>query len=182
MKNNILIALIAAATFAPAFAGETYVGVNVGSVKQSVGVAGVGSIKDTTTGTSLYAGYQYNKTFGIEGGAAVLGEAAYGSGAMTITVKPTTLYAAGTATVPLNQDFNLFAKAGLTRTRTKSYAPGLGHHSDNDNSYVLGVGASFIIDKNFSAVIEYTDFGKLVKDSGADVKGKLTSVGLRYAF
>jgi OOP family OmpA-OmpF porin len=47
---------------------------------------------------------------------------------------------------------------------------------------VLGVGASFIIDKNFSAVIEYTDFGKLVKDSGADVKGKLASVGLRYAF
>jgi OmpA-OmpF porin, OOP family len=169
MKKNILIALLAAATFAPAMAGETYVGVNVGSAKQTVGVSGVGSIKDTTTGTALYAGYQYNQTFGIEGGAAVLGEAAYGSGAMTLTVKPTTLYLAATATLPLNKDFNLFAKAGLTRTRTKSYAPGLGHHTDKDSAYVLGVGASFFIDKNFSAVIEYTDFGKLVKDSGADV-------------
>jgi OOP family OmpA-OmpF porin len=182
MKKTLLIALIAAATAAPAMAGDTYIGANIGRASQKLSIDGVGSIKDNTTGVSLYTGYQFDKSFGIEGGLAYLGKAEISAAGVTATAKPQTLYVAGTATLPLDNQFNLFAKVGVARTHTKLTATGAGSDSNNDTSALVSVGASYIIDKNLSAVLEYTDFGKLVKEDGGSLKGNLLSVGLRYTF
>lgn len=182
MKKNILIALIAAATFAPAMAADTYMGVNIGRTEQKLTVDGVGSVKDNTTGTALYAGYQFDKSFGIEGGVAYLGKASISAQGITATAKPTTVYVAGTASLPLQDGFGLFAKVGVAQTRTKMTVTGFGSDSNNETSALVSVGASFIIDKNLSAVVEYTDFGKIAKEDGDKLKANLLSVGLRYTF
>jgi len=47
---------------------------------------------------------------------------------------------------------------------------------------VIGVGAAFHLNKNFSIVAEYEYFGKVAKDDDASLKANLLSVGVRYKF
>jgi OmpA-OmpF porin, OOP family len=179
MKTKLIIALIAAsaASFAQA---QSYIGANVGRSELKANLEGApGSFKDTDTGVKLYGGYQFNPTFGVEAGYNNLGKGSIFND--TITAKPESLYLAGTATFPINQEFAVFGKLGAARTRTKINGGG-SSFNEFHNTAVAGIGASYAFTKEVSGVIEYENFGKIVKDGGDTLKGNLISVGVRYKF
>lgn len=186
MKHIIASTLIAAAFATPlaAQAENTYIGGSVGRAEQKLDVAGY-SIKENTTGYKLVAGAEIAKNFGLEVGYADLREATIAGNGARLSSKPQVLYVAGTATLPVNEQFSVFGKAGIATAHTEISASvrGFGTNgTDNQTTGVIGVGAAYHLTKNVSFVAEYEYFGKVAKDGDASLKADLLSVGVRYTF
>lgn len=75
------------------------------------------SQEKTKTAYKLFAGYNFNNSFAIEGGYADLGKPAVKSTGPTwslqMTQKESAWFVAGKGTLPINEQFNLFSKLGL---------------------------------------------------------------------
>ncbi|HEX5343177.1 MAG TPA: outer membrane beta-barrel protein [Duganella sp.] len=185
MKKSIFVALIAALAAPLAAQAEgAYIGANVGRAEQKADLEGY-HFKDSTTAYKLYGGYTYNQNFGFEIGFADLREAEKSGNGARIASEPKSVYIAATGTLPLNEQFSLFGKAGVASTHVKVSASAAGFSdSDSENraSPYISVGASFALNKNVSFVAEYENFGKIAKDGGSNIKADFVSVGVRYAF
>lgn len=186
MKHSIIIATIAAALAAPlaAQADNAYVGANIGRAEQKISVD-ASSIKENTTGFKLYGGYDYTKNFGVEVGYVDFRKVEKSVGVIGASSKPESIYVAATGTLPLNAQFSLFGKLGVaySHTEVKAWEPGFSATTTkNQTNAMIGVGASFALDKKISFVAEYENFGKVAKEGGDSVKADLLSVGVRYAF
>lgn len=185
MKQTILFAMIAALAAPMAAQAEGYyVGGNVGRAEQKVEASGV-SFKENDTGFKLYGGYTFTKNFGIEGGYVDMGNAEKTGNGASVSSKPQSIYVAATGTLPLNDQFALFGKAGVATTHVKltGSAPGYSvRTSDDRTSPFVGVGASFALNQKVSFVAEYEYFGKIAKDGGDNIKANLFSAGVRYKF
>ncbi|MFI5444782.1 outer membrane beta-barrel protein [Polaromonas sp. UC242_47] len=191
MKKQLLLAFVGTALLAPwaAQAEGAYVGVNVGRAEQKASIA-EGSLKDNSTGYKLYGGYALNQNFGLEGGYVDLGKASVSSrnGAVTskISSKPNAFYLAATGTLPLNDQFSLFAKLGVSLNHTKIHFEDTTGANENSSkrrtTALIGIGAAYNISKEMALVAEYEDFGKIARADGLDLKANLFSIGLRYKF
>lgn len=190
MKSNIIIAAVAVALTAPlaAQAQSAYAGANIGRAEQKINVDtgfGNASEKENTTGFKLYGGYDFTPNVGIEGGYVDFRKVEKSALGYGISSKPHALYVAATGTLPLNEQFSLFGKLGIARSHTSfdAWGPGFTDSaSDNQTTPVIGVGASFALDKKISFVAEYENFGKVAKDGSDNVKADLLSVGVRFKF
>lgn len=198
MIKQLGVVAIGAALMMPmlAQAEGAYVGFNAGRANQKLSVStdeGSGSVKDSSTGYKLYGGYEFNQYFGVQGGYVDLGKAkanvAEDDVQGNVSSKVRSLYIAATATLPLNEQFALFAKLGISQNRVKLAAdysePGFsfsGSASRNRTAPLIGIGAAYSFSKNLAAVVEYEDFGKVGKGDGLSFKANLFSVGLRYKF
>jgi OOP family OmpA-OmpF porin len=186
MKQALLVAVLGMALSAPvvAYADGAYVGVNAGRTDQKVFAEGIsGTAKDTTTGYKLYGGYDFSKNFGLEAGYMDSGDGkAVFPGGFFVEGKTTSLYIAVTGTLPLSEQFSLFAKAGVATNRAKLHNANGAYFDDRTTSPVLGIGAAYAVSKNVALVIEYENFGKTVKIDDDYVKTNLLSIGVRYKF
>lgn len=184
MKTKLILALMAVAGLAAngAHAQQSYVGVNVGQTEQKVSIDRAGSVKDEDTAFKLYGGYQYNQTFGIEGGYVHHGEAEVRGGGLRATSKPQSYYLAATATVPLANQFSLIGKLGASHNRTKLGVSGFGSEKENRTSLLAGVGAAYAFTPTVSGVIEYEHFGKLIDEDDASLKANTLTIGVRSTF
>ena len=183
MNKKLIATMIAAAAFASvhAQAQQTYAGISVGQSTQKAEVSGAGSLKDDDTAFKLLAGYQFDRNWGIEAGYVHHGETGVGNNPR-VTSKPQSFYVAGTATLPLENNFSLFAKLGASYNRTKFAVTGFGSDTENHTSVLAGVGAAYAFTANVSGVVEYEHFGKLVKDDGGSLKAHVWSIGVRTSF
>jgi OOP family OmpA-OmpF porin len=187
MKQQFIAALIGAAIAFPvaAQAEGFFVGGNVGRSEQKLSLDGIGSVKDTGTAFKLNGGYQFNANYGIEVAYVNLGKAEIGAQGYFAKSEPQTVFVAATGTLPLNNEFSLFGKAGVAQNHVKLTSRGIGYtesESENRTSAVFGIGAAYHLNKNVSFVAEYENFGKIAKDDGASLKADLLSVGVRYSF
>lgn len=183
----IAIVLSASASFA-AHAEGAYFGANIGSAEIKSSVDGFAS-SNRDTGGKIYGGAQLTAPFGVELGYVNFGRSDKnfndGVTAASVTVKPSAVYLAATATAPINDQFSVFGKLGITENRAKINATLNGVSNSgtrNRTDAMIGVGAAYAITTQVSAVVEYENFGKLAKDDGVNIKGDLFSVGLRYKF
>lgn len=189
MKKQLLVVLIGTALAAPmaAYAEGAYVGVNVGRSEQKLSIDTQGSAKDNATAYKLYGGYDVTKNFGVEAGYIDFGKASVvDSVGDTLSSKLTSFYVAATGTLPLSEQFSLFAKLGVSFNRTKADVQLSGVTSrlgsENRTTPLLGIGAAYNFSKNLALVAEYENFGKVIKEEGYNLKADLFSVGLRYKF
>lgn len=187
-KIIITAALLSASIPFLAHAEGTYLGANIGSAKIKSSVDGFSS-SDHNTGGKIYGGAQLTAPFGVELGYVNFGRSDknFNAGVNTgsVSVKPSAVYAAATATAPINDRFSVFGKLGVTENRAKINATLNGvanNRTRNHTDALIGVGATYAVSKEVSAVAEYENFGKLAKDDNANIKGDLLSVGLRYQF
>lgn len=199
MKKKVLGAVLASVLVFP-FAAQAqvqgapqgalqnaYLGTNVGSANQKLSVDGAGSHKDSDTGYKLYGGYGINQNFGVEAGFVDFGKGSVSNSTNTASAsaEPQALYVAATGTLPLNDQVSLFAKAGVAANRTKlrtSFAGVSDSSTESRIAPMIGIGAAYKFTPNVSMVAEYEDFGKVVKEDGANLKANMVSVGLRYKF
>jgi len=189
MKKQLLAVLIGTILVAPlmAHAEGSYIGFNAGHSNQDVSVDGQGSQTYSSTGYKLYGGYGFTKNFGVEVGYVDFGSAStpnfHGLPVNATSIQPSAAYVAATATLPLNDQFSLLAKVGASFNHLKVDTIYSGIFSQNKTTALLGVGASYSINKNLILVAEYEDFGKVASDSyGESLKVNLLSVGVRYKF
>jgi OOP family OmpA-OmpF porin len=186
MKKHLLIALAAIAPVAASAADyATYLGASVGRSEMKISVDHVGSVNDNAAAFKLFAGIQANENVGIELGYAELGKFGLNSIAGSATAKPQPIYLALTGTLPLKNGFALHAKAGAVRSRTDYGFSGVaGNERYSTTTNLWGVGASFAMSGNMTAIVEYETYGNLVKseDFPGSMKTQMMSVGLRFAF
>ena len=188
--NRIFLIAVGIAGVLPltAQAQDSYVGFNLGSAKQKFSVSGE-SASESKTGAKVYAGTNLDQNFGVELGYVDFGRINKsfndGVNAGSISVKSNAFYVAGTATAPINDQFAVFAKLGITANRSKLNATVNGQSgstSRNNTDAILGIGGSYAFSKELSAVVKYENFGKVAKQGDDSVKADLLSVGLRYKF
>jgi len=168
MNKFLMASAIAAALVAGQASAQMMSSPKMSSPQMYVG-AGVGSVKNDNREDSwkLYAGYQFDRTWGMEVAYNDLGQY---RGA---DIESWSL--AGTGTIPLNESWALMAKLGATSNRS-DFAGG-GNHT----ALLAGVGVSYSFTKNVGVRLEYEDFGKLA-DTGNDSRGKNVALSLKYGF
>jgi OOP family OmpA-OmpF porin len=193
MKKSLLITLFLGTVLAMPFAARaqgSYVGINIGRATNNPGNVGAGaallSRDETNTGFKVYGGIGFTRNWGAEVGYADLGKVnnvyRFGATDTSLNYDTKSLYIAGTGTLPLNDQFSLFAKFGVTANRTSGgvSGPGLRFRGDSNKGSVMGgIGATYNFSKNLGMALEYEDFGKV--DDG-DAKARMWSVGMRYKF
>ncbi|MCM2567223.1 MULTISPECIES: outer membrane beta-barrel protein [Janthinobacterium] len=184
MKKQLFAAVVGAALAFPLFAQAEgfYAGANVG--RSELKLSGdTPSVKKSNTGYKAYAGYDLTQNFGAEAGYVDFGKLTTTFDGDKLDVKSHAFYVAATGTLPLNEQFSLFAKAGVSQNRTKVSVVGENvNDSTNKTSAIFGIGAAYHFDKKLSLVAEYENFGKVANGDGAKLKADLLSIGLRYKF
>ncbi|WP_293778079.1 outer membrane beta-barrel protein [uncultured Oxalicibacterium sp.] len=110
---------------------------------------------------------------------------------MTISkLKARSIYLAGVGTLPINEQFSLFAKAGLSANRLsvswKENGVFQGTESKKRTSPMFGFGAKYNLSRSWSVVAEYENYGKTVKETigtnDVQLKTHAFSLGARYSF
>ncbi len=184
MKNNLIVAVIAAASLFPlaAQAEGWYVGGSLGRTQQKLHTAGlVGTINET--GLRAYGGYQVDDYFGLEAGVAGLGNSTLNAGgSASLKASTRALYAAGTAKFPIGKFF-LIGKFGIAKNHIEVVSPlfkGTGKEDKSDT--YLSAGAGYAFNDRLSMLVEYENYGAQVNMGGLIVKTRMLSSGVRYAF
>jgi len=154
--------------------------------------------KSNDTSYKIYGGYQFTKNWGIEAGYNDLGNSYNvdftiaglpGSG----SVKIQNWYLAGTGTLPLTDQFSIFGKLGAVANHSSLgnvcvsgvCVPG---GSDNHTDVLLGAGVQFAFTRNWAALLEYEDYGKVSSDdvwgTGGSGSAKANSwyASVKYSF
>lgn len=131
--------------------------------------AGVGEAKTDSNNTSykIFGGMQVAQNFGAE--------LAYNDFGGYRGQRADSWSLAGTATMPLDKNWDIFGKLGATRNHIKFGSSS--HHTD----LLAGVGIGYNFTPNVSVRLEYEDFGKLPTDVNGN-KMKVTNWGLNAKF
>ncbi len=203
-KTIVALTLAAASTFALAQNSGFYAGGGVGiSTTQfkgadfSFGIAAISESKDRSVfGWKAFGGYNFNQNWAVESGYSDLGAPKYkyaGTGALTgwlgqAKADQTALYVAGKGTHPVNNEFNLFIKLGLTanhlKTSLDSNIPGVnGSWSKTRTEVLYGLGAEYVPVRNVGVRLEWENYGRFGStDSTGRTTADLWTLGVNYKF
>lgn len=168
MKKIAIAALLSAFTAAPALAAETYyVGVNAG--QNQIDVSGINS----STAFSVFGGYTFSDY--------VAGEIFYtnfGSADTNLpgaSVSGNAMGVAAVGTLPLNNDFSLFAKLGYASTKVEPS----GFSSETKSDLTYGIGGQYNPTKEIGVRLAYDIFRVGETDTR---NSALTSLGVLFKF
>jgi OOP family OmpA-OmpF porin len=125
--------LAAAIGFAGSAQAATPTGAYVGAGAAQVDLND-GPIDDDDTGFAAYGGYRFNDHFGLE--AQWLDGAQIAAPGTELDLRSVGAYAVGY--LPVNDRFDLFAKAGMQRWDTDARSAFIGEDSGTDIGYGLG--------------------------------------------
>lgn len=185
MKKMLLVAASLLAIPFAAQAQSSYVGLGAGQAKYKLDDSEFTNVSrdEKDSAYKIFGGYQFTKNWGLEVGYADLGKLrnVYNVSGVNVTLdgKSHVFYVAGTGTLPVGDNFSLFAKLGATRAHTSATASAAGltlNESGNKGSYVAGIGAEYSFTKNVGLAFEYEDFNKVADDA----KANMWSLSVRY--
>ena len=192
MMKKILFAMIASVTavagMSAAHADGAYVGAGVTVNRYNFDVpdaTSAGNHSGYQAGGKIYAGYDIDKTWAVEGGYADFGSKDYNyitsAGGGGVKSDSHGYYLAGKATMPVSDKLGVFGKLGVARVNTGLTGTGLstGITGDNKTGVYASVGAQYAINEKVSLTAELEHFGK-----SADQGNKATglALGARYNF
>lgn len=185
MKKTLLAAsMVAAVSLASAntYAADEmggYVGGSFGKTTSDAldyldAIAGV-SVDDSDTGYKVFAGYNFNANFAVEGFYADLGEISATDGVDKISVDVDSLGVALLGKLPVGEKAEVFAKVGYQIWDAEMSENGTKIADDDGSDVMYGIGAAYNIN-NVSIRAEYERFALDDEDVN------LLSVGVAYNF
>ncbi len=122
-----------------------------------------GDVTKNETGYSIAYGAKYDKVWGLEAGYVYFGrnriDLPEDLGGPFV-LKAETVYLAGTGTVALNPQAELFGKLGLAVNRTSAEG-----HSETRSRMMAGVGSLWHLTKEWGTSLEYNHYGR--EDGGS---------------
>jgi opacity protein-like surface antigen len=182
MKKLIFAMIAGVSIMGAAQAEGGYVGAGVTSTKQAAGNG------DYKASGKLFGGVEVDKTWGVEAGYTDFRSTDYtvGTGALAPrwSTKGHAIYVAGKGTMPLNDQFSLFGKLGVTSVKTEATIAGSGVPvistlSDTKTGAYAALGAQYNLSKQVALTAEYERYGKS-RSYGA--KPDAFTVAARYSF
>jgi OOP family OmpA-OmpF porin len=208
MKPLQLLAALAMAAAAPAFAQSWYAGVSAGATRSDVDagringdLANLGFASPTTSSDKsdstwrIFAGCAPLPWLGIEAYYADLGKARWDAtvtpnGTLSARIKAKAYGIAATASLSPMERLRLFAKAGVARTDADASFSSSGFvelaqssTSKKQTSGVYGIGAQYAITPRVSVRAEYDVHDKVGSDEmGGKFKVQSATVGVVFAF
>ena len=175
-KTKLLSTLLLSVTLgAAAFGAQAqdpgfYAGAGVGQ-----SFVDEGAYDDEDTAFSVFGGYQFNRYFGVETGYADFGKIEPEVAGPALEGDSAYLTAVGT--LPVSENFALYAKAGVHRWNVDTSLPGLtGNDDDSGTDPTYGVGAQYRFTDRVALRGEYSRFE--VEDADAD----LAQLQVRFDF
>jgi OOP family OmpA-OmpF porin len=190
--KKILFTLIAstAALSGVSHAQSAYVGAGVTASEYKFDVPNAtssGNRSGTQAAGKVFAGYDFDKTWAVEGGYMDFGSRDYsytntrnGQGG-NINTDSSAFYVAGKATMPINQQVSVFGKLGVIENRDKVRSSGdaAGLRGENNTNLYASVGAQYAINQQVSLTAEVEHTGK---SNGYGRDSNAVSLGARYNF
>lgn len=190
--NKLVFALIASAagfaTVSAAHAEGVYAGAAVTANRYKFDVPNVTSGSDDSShkaGGKVFAGYEFNPTWAVEGGYNDFSSKDYSYTANGVAGRIDTdshaFYVAGKATKPLNDKVAVFGKLGVARTHDGISGTGAaaGVSGDSRTGLYASVGAQYAINEKVSLTAEIERVGHS-SDYGHKATG--LALGARYNF
>jgi OOP family OmpA-OmpF porin len=167
-----------------------YVGGAIGSSNFRQGCDGLPaglSCKKTDSGWKGFAGYQFTPNWGVEAVTAEFGKAkANGRFRGIDTSAEARVWGwglAGTGTLPLSKQFDLFGKLGVFHGIVESSASGGGvtvRGSGHSNTAMVGAGARWNFSGNWAARLEWERVNKMGDSTTGTSDADFISIGIEY--
>ena len=184
MKKLIFALIATAAAMGTAQAQQgPYIGLGVASADHT------SSLPGTTNGNSdgwkasgkIFGGYDFDKTWGVEAGYTDFRKSdySYNIGAQSYRGQADghSVYLAGKATAPINDQFSVFGKLGVADNKVSLNDPIF--RGDSKTEVYAGIGGQYNLNQKVALTLEYERYGKS-KDIGA--KADVITVGAKYSF
>jgi OOP family OmpA-OmpF porin len=171
-----------------------YLGASVGQAKVKdfcTDLAGfVGSCDDKDTAWKIIGGYQFNRNLGVEAGYTDLGRASLNGTVLGVPVsaraKAKGFELLGVGTLPLNEQFALYAKAGLFRWDVDTSVTAAGITAaigDKGTDFTFGVGVKYNLTRNAAVRFEFQRYNDVGNDATTGQSNvNVWSLGLQFRF
>lgn len=187
MNTKIILASLALAASATAQAADWYVGGAVGRSDYKVDTTGATSSDKTDTGYKLFAGARLSPNLAIEGGFADLGKATASDGTTSGSLKLSALYLDAVGILPLNPQWDVFGRVGLSSSKLKlagTVGGATGSDSDRSVQAHFGFGGQYNLSKTVAVRAEWERFRGKYDKNGVSDSGNvdLLSVGVTIGF
>lgn len=189
--NKLIVALIASvaamsAAHAQQATPRAYVGVGVASADHQDSLPGATNVDADGYKASgkLFGGYEFNRTWGVEAGYTDFrsSNVTYSLGGVPGSgeTKGHSLYVAGKASMPINEQFLAYAKLGVARNKNElETVNAVMNRSESKTEAYGALGLQYNINQDVSLIAEYERYGKS-KDFGA--KANVWTIGAKYSF
>lgn len=192
MKKSVLAALVLTAFVAtPALAdntGKFYGALDLGSVSYSNATVTVNGTPNTFKNPAMFriaGGYHFSPMLAAEVAYASFADSVLSSAAGNITLGANSFQVAAVGSYPLTPEFDLIGKLGFSANSAKLTTTGAfaGQGSTGSKTDLLiGVGAQYNINKQFSIRAQYESFGAMEGSANNPIKAAAFSVGGVYNF
>lgn len=187
MNAKLLLAALALAGAASAQAADWYVGGAVGRSDYKVDTTGATASDKTDTGYKLFGGARLSPNLAVEGGFADLGKATAAQGAASGSLKLSALYLDAVGILPLNPQWDLYGRLGLSSSKLKvsgNINGATGSDSDRSVQAHVGFGGQYNLSKAVAVRAEWERFRGKYSKNGVSDSGNvdLLSVGLTIGF
>ncbi len=187
MKKLIIAVIAVASTMGIAQAQTGYVGAGIVSADHKYNIGGATGLDGDGYKASgkLFGGVDINQTFAVEAGYAHFGsaDANYSIAGVpgSVSSKGHSLYVAGKATMPVNEQFSLFGKLGVARNKYELNSATAAYNFDDSKTEAYGaLGAQYNLSKQVALSLEVEHYGKN-RDNAAKL-GNAVTVAARYNF
>lgn len=189
MSRQLHLSLLAAAALfsSAARAEDLYVGATVangGKLTFGNPITGKSAKVDGKAEYKVYGGYALSELLAVETGYAQSGTVRFDKASIDlpsdVSFKINHFYLAGRLNHQFNDEWSVFGKAGVARSRFKASGGG---ESDSVSSTkpLVGVGMAYNFTKNAAATVEYEHIGATRK-SGINIKQGRLQLGVRFGF
>lgn len=179
MKKKVLALAILATFSAPVMAGNAgsfYVAGDIGSTNWTNAEP-----FPTPSNLTIAGGYNLSEPLALEVGYTKFGDSTLIIGINSATVKTSSLYAAAVGSFPINNQFSIFGKFGITSNKL-DVSSNYGYSASYSNSSLMyGVGASYSLSEKASLRAQYVSLGDYDSTS-APLKASIFSLGMAYTF
>lgn len=175
MKKVLLASLLSTLFAAPAFAAAP--GAYLALDLQNWSASNTGALGNPGVGLRIGGGYRFTENWGVEANYAQSGKSSSVGG---VDYKFTALQLAATGTYPINPQFDVYAKLGLSANKFDS-TPSVPNNTKT--SLLWGVGGQYNIDPQWGVRLEYANIGDTTNfPAGSQVTGSTISAGGVYSF
>ena len=108
-------------------------------------------------------GYQATPNVAAEVGYHKFGDSTVTAGAVTQTLKVSSLTVAAVGNYPINDQFSAIGKLGIAMNKLS----GTGNYTDSSNSLYFAVGGQYNINQQFAVRAQYENFGDITSLGGS---------------
>ena len=175
MKKILAASLLSSLFAMPAFAAAP--GGYVAADLQNWAATHADPFGNPGIGIRIGGGYRFTQNVGVEVGIAQSGSSSSVGGA---SYKAAATQVAAVGTYPINQQFDVFGKLGMSAN--KATFSGATCDSCSKTSVMFGVGGQYNINQNIGVRLQYENLGKATNSGTDDVAVSTLSAGVVYSF